>query len=343
MPWRRIGVAIAVIVASLLALAGAAGFVVDWAWFSTIGYVGVFWTVFATKVVLFIAVFAVSSLAALGERSAGIAVCLAATTAAAGVLDPGFASVPGIARNAGRVVRASASPRCRGACSSWLSPWSLGLLIAIGETGQWDLILRFIYQVPYGQNDPLFGKDIGFYLFSLPVYIALKNWMLWILVLSAADGRGGVFRARRDRSGPSALAHFARRHRARLRAAGPLFRGEGLVLCAGPLPAAVRRQRRRGRGRLHRCPCRAARSLAADLRLPPPPPSSHGPTCGCAPTGLPSPRRCWCSAARSCSPSWSPGCSSASTSSRASCSWKRRTSSGTSPSPGKPTICGRSR
>ncbi len=60
-----------------------------------------------------------------------------------------------------------------------------GLLIAIGETGKWDLILRFIYQVPYGQSDPLFDKDIGFYLLSLPVYIALKDWMLWILFLSA--------------------------------------------------------------------------------------------------------------------------------------------------------------
>ena len=44
----------------------------------------------------------------------------------------------------------------------------LGLLIALGETGRWDLILRFIYQAPYGRNDPLFDKDIGFYLFSLP-------------------------------------------------------------------------------------------------------------------------------------------------------------------------------
>ena len=40
--------------------------------------------------------------------------------------------------------------------------------------------------MPYGQNDPLFGKDIGFYLFSLPVYIALKNWMLLILVAERA-------------------------------------------------------------------------------------------------------------------------------------------------------------
>ena len=39
--------------------------------------------------------------------------------------------------------------------------------------------------MPYARNDPLFSKDIGFYLFSLPVYIALKNWLLLILFLSA--------------------------------------------------------------------------------------------------------------------------------------------------------------
>ena len=61
----------------------------------------------------------------------------------------------------------------------------LGLIIALGEAGRWDLILRFIYQAPYGQTDPLFGKDIGFYLFSLPVYVAVKNLLLWILLLAA--------------------------------------------------------------------------------------------------------------------------------------------------------------
>ena len=48
------------------------------------------------------------------------------------------------------------------------SPSSSESLIAEGETDKWGLVLRFIYQVPYGQRDPLFGKDIGFYLFSLP-------------------------------------------------------------------------------------------------------------------------------------------------------------------------------
>ena len=32
----------------------------------------------------------------------------------------------------------------------------------------------------------MFGKDIGFYLFSLPAYVALKNWLLLLVVFSAA-------------------------------------------------------------------------------------------------------------------------------------------------------------
>ena len=56
---RGIGLAIAIFVACLIALGRASNFVVDWAWFSSIGYVEVFWTVFATRAALFIAVFAV--------------------------------------------------------------------------------------------------------------------------------------------------------------------------------------------------------------------------------------------------------------------------------------------
>jgi len=60
----------------------------------------------------------------------------------------------------------------------------LGILVAAGEVGNWGVLLRYVYQVPYGLSDPQYGKDIGFYLFSLPVYVALKNWLLLMLVLS---------------------------------------------------------------------------------------------------------------------------------------------------------------
>ena len=49
MPLRRIGVLTAIVV-FLFALARVMSVVVDWAWFSSIGYVGVLWTALATKV-----------------------------------------------------------------------------------------------------------------------------------------------------------------------------------------------------------------------------------------------------------------------------------------------------
>ena len=73
-------------------------------------------------------------------------------------------------------------------------PWSrviaggaalLALLVAAAEVGNWGVILQFFYHVPYGADDPLFNKDISFYLFVLPAYILIKNWMLLTLVLSA--------------------------------------------------------------------------------------------------------------------------------------------------------------
>ena len=51
--------------------------------------------------------------------------------------------------------------------------------------------------MPYGAEDPLYHKDIGFYLFSLPAYIAIKNWMLFTIVLSGLFA-AAVYWARGD-------------------------------------------------------------------------------------------------------------------------------------------------
>ena len=177
MRWGRFGVPIAIIV-FLFALGRISSVVVDWAWFSSIGYVGVFWTAFVTKAALFVVVFAVSAL--LLWANATLAVRFAS-----GPLLPGSAAF-------GPFAAVRALPGSPGLALSQLM-WRLlilavalvlALLIAMGESGRWDLILRFIYQAPFGRNDPLFDKDIGFYLFSLPLYVALKNWLLWVLLLA---------------------------------------------------------------------------------------------------------------------------------------------------------------
>ena len=88
------------------------------------------------------------------------------------------------------------------------------MLVAWGEAHNWDLFLRFLYHVPYGANDPLYDKDIGFYLFALPAYVAIKNWMLLTLLLSALFA-GAIYwvhghieyDAQRRAMSPTALAH----------------------------------------------------------------------------------------------------------------------------------------
>ena len=211
MPLRRVGVVIAVIV-FLIALGRIGSIVVDWTWFLSIGYVGVFWTVFATKAALFVVVFAVSTLLHWANATLALQFASRPRLRLPAAFNLGFATG-----------RAMPGPLA-GSYGLQPSPliWRLlilaialvlGLLVAFGETGKWDLILRFIYQAPYGRNDPLFDKDIGFYLFSLPVYVVVKNWLLWILLLATLMA-GAIYFVHGDinldppRSvSPAAIAH----------------------------------------------------------------------------------------------------------------------------------------
>jgi uncharacterized membrane protein (UPF0182 family) len=180
MSWSRTGVAIALIAASFVVLGRASDLVVDWAWFSTIGYVGVFWTVFATKALLFTTVFALSALLLFVNATVAVSLASRRRVGLPAAFAGGHATLSGTPAD----VLALVSPLLRRRLLILAVALVIALLIALGESGQWDEILRYLYQVPYGQTDPLFDKDIGFYLFSLPVYVALKNWMLTILVMS---------------------------------------------------------------------------------------------------------------------------------------------------------------
>ena len=58
MPWKAIGAAVAVTgVPPCVGIRRVGVQLVDWAWFSSIGYAAIFWTIFDTRTVLFIAVF----------------------------------------------------------------------------------------------------------------------------------------------------------------------------------------------------------------------------------------------------------------------------------------------
>ncbi len=52
--------------------------------------------------------------------------------------------------------------------------------------GQWQTYLLFAHQVPFGQTDPVFGEDLGLYVFTVPFLVTIKRWLFTAIVLAAA-------------------------------------------------------------------------------------------------------------------------------------------------------------
>jgi uncharacterized protein len=177
---------------SLIVLGLASDFLVDWLWFSSIGYLPVFLTSIGTKTLVFFAVLTLTAL--ILWLNGMLAVRFAQQHRAQPVAAPAWNPT------------ASTLPPDLFALMRDRLPWSrvvaggaglLALLVAAAEAGNWGIFLQFFYHVPFGADDPLYNKDLGFYIFSLPAYILIKNWMLLTLVLSALFA-GTIYWARGD-------------------------------------------------------------------------------------------------------------------------------------------------
>ncbi|WP_354128138.1 UPF0182 family protein [Bradyrhizobium sp. i1.15.2] len=171
-------VAAVVIGICLVLLALASDLLVGWLWFASIGYLQVFWTTIGAEAVVFLAVWIGTTV--ILWLNGWLALRSARQRPTQFVAAPSWSA----AGNAPPDLLVLARDRL-----SW--PWLitgvaalLALLVAAAQAGNWGVFLRFVYQVPYGADDPLYNKDIGFYLFSLPAYILIKNWMILALVLS---------------------------------------------------------------------------------------------------------------------------------------------------------------
>src|SRR5882757_525231 len=154
-------IAAVVVGIGLLLLGLASDFLVDWLWFSSIGYLQVFWTTIGAKAVVFLAVWTGTTV--IFWLNGWLALRFARRRSTQLVAAPAWSA----AGNAPPDLLALVRDRLR-----W--PWLiaggaalLALLVAAAEVGNWGVFLRFVYQVPYGADDPLYNKDIGFYLFSL--------------------------------------------------------------------------------------------------------------------------------------------------------------------------------
>lgn len=188
---RRYGIAAAIVIACLIVVGRNTGLLVDWLWFSSIGYAGVFWTILSARVLLFVAVFAVSAVAI--GASGWLAHRYARPVDVWQVADTSSTRAEDVLRALAGEVASRIPWRAVIAAGAVI----LGLAIAAGAMSSWDVALRFLHRVPFGAHDPIFGKDIGFYLFALPVWIVLKNLLLQVVVCCAIVA-GGVYWLRGD-------------------------------------------------------------------------------------------------------------------------------------------------
>ena len=68
----------------------------------------------------------------------------------------------------------------------------VALLLGAGASSMWDDALLFWYRTLFGATDPIFQRDIGFYVFQLPIYRFLQGWLVAVLLFALA-GTAGLY------------------------------------------------------------------------------------------------------------------------------------------------------
>ncbi|MGZ6194951.1 MAG: UPF0182 family membrane protein [Candidatus Binataceae bacterium] len=200
----------AIIIVILIVLGLADELLVDLLWFGVLGYRSVFLTQLGAQITIFALVWFV----------AFVAVC------ASGFVALGLSEE----RERLRIVRRSEEmtevnlPELIRALGDRI-PWRLlvagaavllGLFAASGEASSWDIYLKGFYAAPFAGTDPAFGKNLGFYVFSLPLLEDWRDLFMLILFLTAVVtgiiywARGALdFRESPPRISGGAAAHFS--------------------------------------------------------------------------------------------------------------------------------------
>lgn len=168
-----VGIIVAVVVALVVVGARLSNFYVDWLWFGELGFRQVFWTRLWAQVLLGLVAFA------------AFFVIVFLNVELARRLAPGF-----------RVDASGAMLEPRSdAVRRWVG-WGglavsilVALVAAVNASGSWFTVLVGLKGGTFGSSDPIFGHDVGFYVFSVPALQFVQGFvfgaLLGALVLAA--------------------------------------------------------------------------------------------------------------------------------------------------------------
>jgi uncharacterized protein len=184
-------------VLAILALVAriAAHFETEWLWFHELGQERVFWTLLTSR-------WLAGGLAGLG------------TTA---FLLGNLWIVERTAPADGQPARGTAGARLRRILLSVQLAICAGVGLLVGRStvhSDWQQLVLWLHRSDFGVTDPLFHKDVGFFVFSLPLYQRVAEWLLLTtavalaIAFAAHAATGGI----RTRPSPASATRAAQAH-----------------------------------------------------------------------------------------------------------------------------------
>jgi hypothetical protein len=162
----------------IIVLAIITGYVQKWLWMRQLDYAGIFWTLLSVQWAMFASAFVFAFL------YVWINLRQAARISAAfrgNVREAKSGSVSGVETVAQTYI--DSFPKLLRSAVVLISA-AVALVFAVTFYTRWDTYLRFRYGGSFGVADPLFGVDVGFYLFHLPFYQLLQNTLMSLTVLT---------------------------------------------------------------------------------------------------------------------------------------------------------------
>jgi uncharacterized membrane protein (UPF0182 family) len=194
-------VAVAVVFVLFLSLRGLAGFWTDWMWFDSLGLSSVFTGILGAKIALgaiFTGVFFL-----LVFFNLIVADRIAPKNRPQGPEDDMLNRYHAVVGRRATLVKVLVS-------------FVLALVAGVGMSGEWNQWILFRNGGSFGVSDQTFQTDVGFYVFKLPFYSSVVNWLfaagviILIVTIVAHYLNGGIrLQAPGERVTPQVKAHIS--------------------------------------------------------------------------------------------------------------------------------------
>jgi len=146
-------------------LSWSRGFYTDWLWFRELGYEAVLVEIVTTRIVLF----ALAGALFLGLGLVGLRAAARSTDR------PPLPNAPMEALDYHFVHKYLV----RGAAVALLLA---AVVLGLYAGSEWETVLLALNAVPFGESDPIFGRDFAFYIFTLPALRLAHGWLLTAVV-----------------------------------------------------------------------------------------------------------------------------------------------------------------